>query len=92
MNMTNTKNQPATQTTTELPRLNTIGTIAQTLKVREHRIRYVIKSREYIRPVAIAGNAFLYDARGVELIRQALNGIDARRTSQADDSDQMRLF
>jgi hypothetical protein len=43
-----------------------------------HRAEYAIRTRE-IEPVALAGNARIFDEDSIERIADALRGIDARR-------------
>jgi DNA-binding transcriptional MerR regulator len=61
------------------PRLNTVGTIARDLRVPVHRVRYVLETRPYIRPAALAANTRLFDQHAVAQIRHALSAIEARR-------------
>jgi hypothetical protein len=61
------------------PKLITIGVIAAELGVPLHRVQHVLATRPYIRPAARAGTVRLFDRRAVAMVRQALNGIDARR-------------
>lgn len=68
------------------PRLLTAGQIAVKLGVPFHRVRYVIKARD-IQPAAWSGNARVFDREALALIRQSLNGIDARRSRRPDDLD-----
>ncbi len=63
------------------PKLRTPGVIARELKVPLHRVLYVLSSRPYITPVAIAGTIRLYDRRTVAQVRRELNSIDARRAN-----------
>jgi hypothetical protein len=46
------------------------------------RVVYVPSTRRHILPVARAGTLRLYNRQAVELIRQELNAIDARRNGQ----------
>lgn len=75
----------------QIPELNTTGKIARLLKVTKDRVQHVLRSRPYIRPSARAGRTRLYSYEAVAQIRQALNGIDARRCEQ-DDQEQRSLF
>ena len=61
------------------PKLITIGVIAAELGVPLHRVQHVLATRSHIRPAARAGTLRLFDRQSVAMIRQALNGIDARR-------------
>ncbi len=64
---------------TAAPALLTTGKIARDLGVPDHRVAYVIRTRTYICHKATAGIIKLYDDEAVAQIRQALNGIAARR-------------
>jgi len=64
---------------TPVPRLRTLGVIAAELGEPLHRVLYVLRTRPYITPSALAGRLRLYDRAAVAMIRQALNGIDARK-------------
>lgn len=59
--------------------LLTPGRIAAELGVPLPRVLYVLATRPLIRPRARAGILRLYDRCAVEMIRQALNAIDAHR-------------
>lgn len=67
-----------------IPALRTPGVIATALGEPLHRIVYVLRTRPHIRPAATAGRLRLYDAEAVAMIRQALNGIDARKGAGRD--------
>jgi hypothetical protein len=60
------------------PRLITAGVIAAELRQMLHRVLYVLRTRNYIRPAALAGNLRLYDRRAIAMVRHELNAIDAR--------------
>jgi hypothetical protein len=62
-----------------VPRLITAGVIAAELGEPLHRVLNVLATRWHIRPSARAGTLRLYDRRAVELVRQELEAIDARR-------------
>jgi len=64
-----------------VPRLATIGKIAEMLNVPLRRIEYVLRSRPHISPRATAGNARCFDDDAIAQIRYELNTIDARRVS-----------
>jgi hypothetical protein len=61
------------------PRLITPGVIAVELGEPLHRVLHILGTRPRIRPVARAGTLRLYDRRSVELVREAIADIDARR-------------
>ena len=71
--------------TTTIPRLATIGEIAELLNVPLHRIEYVLRTRPHIQPRAMAAGARCFDDVGVAQIRQVINSIDARRTGQVEE-------
>jgi hypothetical protein len=56
----------------------TVGLIARRLNEPLHRVEYAIKSRN-IKPVAIGGNARIFDEQDVERIAAALLEMDVRR-------------
>jgi hypothetical protein len=62
-----------------LPRLITVGVIADDLREPMHRVLHVLATREHIRPAAYAAGTRLFDRRAVALIRAELDAIDARR-------------
>jgi hypothetical protein len=62
-----------------VPQLRTPGVIAGELGQPLHRILYILRTRPYIVPSARAGRLRLFDLDAVAMIRQALNGVDARR-------------
>lgn len=62
-----------------LPRLFTIGRIAEVVRAPIHRVQYILATRDHIRPSAVAGNARLFDSIAVAQVRHELNAIDARR-------------
>lgn len=59
--------------------LLTPGRIAAELGVRLPRVLYVLATRTHIRPSARAGILRLYARDAVEMVRDELNAIDARR-------------
>lgn len=61
------------------PRLRTPGVIAQELGEPLSRVQYILRTRHYIRPAAIAGRLRLYDLRAVAMVRHECHAIDARR-------------
>jgi len=64
---------------TPVPRLRTPGVIAAELGEPLHRVLYVLRTRDFIKPSATAGRLRLFDSQAVAMIRQALSGIDARK-------------
>lgn len=62
-----------------IPRLITVGVIANELHTPLHRVLRVLATRPHIQPAARAGNLRLYDRRAVAMVRHELNAIDARR-------------
>jgi hypothetical protein len=62
-----------------VPQLRTPGVIARELGQPLHRVLYILRTRPYIAPSARAGRLRLFDLDAVAMIRQALNGVDARR-------------
>jgi hypothetical protein len=67
-----------------IPKLLTVGKIAQVCGVPPHRVLHVIGSRSHIQPVARAGNLRLFDRSGLAQIRHELNAIDAKRAARQD--------
>jgi hypothetical protein len=67
-----------------IPALRTPGVIAKELGEPLHRVLYILRTRPYITPSALAGRLRLYDRAAVAMIRQALNGIDARKAVRHD--------
>jgi len=63
---------------TDPPRLDTTGRIAERLGVPTYRVSYIVATRN-IAPAAYAGNVRLFDREAVALIRHAIHTIDARR-------------
>ena len=56
----------------------TVGQIAQRLNEPLHRIEYAVRSRN-IQPVAIAGNARVFEEEDLERISAALVEMDSKR-------------
>ena len=50
-----------------------------------HRVEYVLRTRPYIVPAALAGKLRLFDTLNVAQVRHALNAIDARATAPLPD-------
>ena len=61
-----------------VPRLLTLGRIAEKLGVPVHRIQYILSTRQHIRPSACAGRFRLFDDDAMAQIRHELTAIDAR--------------
>ena len=61
------------------PKLRTPGVLAEDLGQPLHRVLYVLRSRQHIRPAAMAGRLRLYDRDALESIRVELARMDARR-------------
>jgi len=61
-----------------VPKLLTLGLIAEYLQQPPHRIKYLLLSRPHIRPSAIAGRVRLFSRDAVAMLRHELNAIDAR--------------
>ena len=61
------------------PILITVGIIAQLTRCPVHRVSNVLATRQHIRPVARAGNLWIYSREAVAQVRHELNAIDARR-------------
>jgi hypothetical protein len=64
------------------PKLRTPGVLAEDLGQPLHRVLYVLRSRQHIRPAAMAGRLRLYDRDALEAIRVELARMDARRGSK----------
>ena len=60
--------------------MRTPGVLAADLGEPLHRVLYVLRTRRHIRPTANAGRLRLYARDAVELLRNELAMIDARRT------------
>lgn len=66
------------------PRLDTPGRIAEKLGVPLHRVTYIIATR-CIAPAAYAGRLRLFNRQAVARIRYELNAIEARREGVRDE-------
>lgn len=64
--------------TNSLPSLRTPGVIAHELGEPLHRVLYVLRTRSFISPSALAGRLRLYDRHAIALIQDELNAMDAR--------------
>jgi len=60
--------------------LNTPGSIASELGESEHRVRYIIRTRD-IRPTSRAGHIRVFSDSAVDLIRSEIARIDAARSA-----------
>ena len=63
----------------EPPQLLTVGRIAELLGEPVHRIEYLLRTRNHIRPVGFAGRARLFNRKSLAHIRHELAAIAARR-------------
>ena len=68
-----------------IPQLATPGAIAQELAEPLHRVLYVLRTRQHIRPAARAGTLRLYGAAAVSEIRHELDAIASRRREKGGD-------
>lgn len=66
-----------------VPRLATIGALAQRFNVPLHRIEYIVRSRTYIKPQARAGGVRCFGDEAVAQIRHELRAMDARQADRA---------
>ena len=66
-----------------VPKLRTPGLLAAALGAALHRVQYVLRTRQHIKPTATAGRLRLYDSNAVDLLRHELTTIDARRKKGA---------
>lgn len=62
-----------------LPKLATIGEIANQLNAPLHRIEYILRTRPHIKARAIAASARCFGDQAIAEIRHELHTIDARR-------------
>jgi len=69
-----------------LPKMRTPGVLAAELGEPLHRVLYVLRTRQHIRPSANAGRLRLYDRDAMAMLRHELNAIDARRGSGVANS------
>ena len=69
-----------------IPKLATIGEVANMFKVPLHRINYILSTRPHIRHRATAGMTRCFDDKAIAQIRHELNLINARcQEGQRDD-------
>lgn len=60
------------------PLVPTVGEISRRLGAPQHRIEYIVRSRD-IRPVSRAGNIRVFDESAVQFIASELRRIDQER-------------
>ena len=65
----------------QVPKLLSIGVVADSLGTTPARIAYLIRSRR-IPPSALAGNTRLFTSRDMARLRHEINSIDARRSAK----------
>lgn len=70
--------------TRPIPSLKTPGVLASILGQPLHRVLYVLRTREHIRPTARAGRLRLFDNEAVAMLRHELNAMDARECSKRE--------
>lgn len=63
----------------QVPKLITVGVIAEELRVPIHRVTRILATRQHIQPSALAGNVRLYKRDAIAQVRHELSAIDARR-------------
>ena len=61
----------------------TPGDIARTLREPPHRVENILNTRGHIRALRRVGIVRVYGIEAVELVRQELAAIDAKRTKQS---------
>lgn len=66
-------------------RLRTVRLLAEDVQAPMHRVEYVLRTRPYIVPAALAGKLRLFDTLNVAQVRHALNAIDARAAASLQD-------
>ena len=65
--------------------LLTVGKLAEMTRLPVHKVQYVLRSRE-IHEVQRAGNARVFSAGTVDAIREAVQGMEARKGNCAPPS------
>ncbi len=65
-----------------VPKLVTLGVIAERIGVPFHRVRHILATRKHIKPAARAGMMRLYHDEAVAQVRYEITLIDARRTER----------
>jgi hypothetical protein len=73
--------------TQTLPRVVTAGVIADQLHVPLHRVLHILRTRDFIRPVARAGIVRLYERSAVAMVRHELHAAEARRHARKTGAD-----
>lgn len=68
-----------------IPKLITVGVIAERLNVPIHRVHHVLSTRPHIQPAAVAGKTRLYSSVAIAQVRYQLTVIDARRASGSEE-------
>ncbi len=66
-------------------RLRTLRLLSEDVKAPVHRVEYILRTRRYIVPAALAGKNRLFDTLNVAQVRHALNAIDARTAASKQD-------
>lgn len=69
--------------TTDDVALITVRVIAERLGVPLRRVRYVLRTRTYIRPAARADGVRIFREAAVGEVAEALSEIDARKAAEA---------
>jgi len=69
-----------------VPSLLTVGEIAHRLGVPVHRIEYLVRTRDQLRPLGRAGNALVYTESDLQFIAGELRRIDEEKAEgRCDD-------
>lgn len=78
------------QTTTRKPpaRLLTTTRVAERLGVPVHRVEYVLRTRRYLTPCALAGNVRLFDNETLLFIQFELELIADRKAAKRNGGNQ----
>jgi len=63
-----------------VPRLVTVGVIAEELGERLHRVEHLLRTRPHLAPAARAGSLRLYRRSVIAVVAEELRAIDAART------------
>lgn len=64
--------------------LLTVGEIARRLQEPVHRVEYMLRTRDQLRPVGRAGNVRVFNEADLEFIRSELRRIDEERKGGQD--------
>ena len=70
--------------------LRTVGVVAELLNVPVHRVEYVLRTRPFILPLAVAGRARLFGNDAIVMIRRELASIDAERGGRRGQAEEVR--